>query len=450
MVGRSESCNAGTTHTHTHTHIACHSARCCAVRPTSHVCLALAFLVLLFPPVPLIFGAQNAWSVLELPDDRETRGASADAYGTYGYNIFGLRRPRSRGASNPRSLMEPRSQRPRPVKRPCHVKCKLATSDPKVQPRIWRGTTSQWEDDPSALPHDRLTQKPTPALLVDRVAPADAKGPGLVIQFGVPEGYFRLAFYFFAHDSESRHYVLKLSDGDTGELLTSVDVVDFADGTHKSFLVRGPRELSATILPDSETNTSLSGIFLDEFEPPSLFPDPDLPLDASPRSGTPRVERGISAAPPRVATAFFRAQDRFTKLADLYLEDPRTLANKNAEFEAIARILHSQVLGPEVKGVALRVPHSAFRAPCSALFRSDPILALHAQWMLVECHRHSRHYQAAKTAFRDLVAMFAHYPSAPEARLACLVKLRKMMSDAGRFCASMLAADGRSISCYIT
>jgi hypothetical protein len=114
--------------------------------------------------------------------------------------------------------------------------------------------------------------------------PMTYQGPDIWVQVGVPEGVFRLAFYFVNYDSHEtrtrfRDYLLELKPytnvpaaWDKQPTLARSRVQNFWGGEYQSFIVTGPAQYHLKINRNYSFNTMCEGVFVDRLMGPSFPP----------------------------------------------------------------------------------------------------------------------------------------------------------------------------------
>ena len=136
--------------------------------------------------------------------------------------------------------------------------------------------------------------------------PQTQQGPDLWVKIEVPDGVYRLSFYFFNNDwddgfNAERDYQLELKNqGDNVEDAYNAPTIargrvhDFSGGVYKRFLIQGAHTYWMRIVRNGSFNTILSGVFIDKVSQPG-------PIDYLPLLAT----GNIDILPPSFAPADF-------------------------------------------------------------------------------------------------------------------------------------------------
>ena len=151
--------------------------------------------------------------------------------------------------------------------------------------RYWAGSAWLTTEDPRALyspvvGHRRITEWDDHGESYSTTY----RGPDIWVQVGVPEGVFRLSFYFVNYDGfgareRYRDYLLELKSytNDTTEwenqpTLARGRVQNFCGGEYQSFIVTGPAQYQLKIGRNYSHNTMCEGVFVDRLVGPGFPP----------------------------------------------------------------------------------------------------------------------------------------------------------------------------------
>lgn len=194
--------------------------------------------------------------------------------------------------------------------------------------RYWAGSAWLTTEDPRALyspvvGHRRITEWDDHG----EAYPITYQGPDIWVQVGVPEGVFRLSFYFVNYDGDHgrncfRDYLLELkpyvqnpAEWDKQPTLARSRVQNFLNGEYQCFIVTGPAQYHLKIGRNYSFNTMCEGVFVDRLIGPG-FP----PTDNSWLPYMEHVWYQPPAAPPADAKSeppeLLGARDLWTALDD--------------------------------------------------------------------------------------------------------------------------------------
>ena len=146
----------------------------------------------------------------------------------------------------------------------------LTTTDPRAlySPVIGNRRVTEWDDHGESY-------SPT------------YQGPDIWVQVGVPEGVFRLAFYFVNYNghhgsTETRDYLLELksytnvpAEWENQPTLARSRVQKFWGGEYQCFIVTGPAQYHLRIGRNYSFNTMCEGVFVDRLMGPGFPPADD-------------------------------------------------------------------------------------------------------------------------------------------------------------------------------